>query len=169
MRWLADAYTALIDGLAAVSALILIGMSLWVSYDVTLRYVFVAPTSWADDLSEYGLLWATFLAAPWVLRNGGHVRVELLVVRLSESHRRRLEVACSVLGAIVCAIFAWQTALTVIEFYMRGLMMARIWRIPLWMPYAAIPVGSSLLAMEFFLRALRIVRHGMPKTESQKV
>lgn len=155
---MAIAYDALVDGCAAASCLIFVGMSVWVSYDVVLRYLFAAPTIWADDLSEYGLIWGTFLAAPWVLRNGGHVSVELLINYLPAESRRRLAVVVALLCAVICALFAWQTALTTIEFYQRNMMMAKVWRIPLWLPYLAIPVGSALLAVEFLVRASRFAR-----------
>ncbi len=159
LQWLLAAYAGLIRGMAVLGALILVGMSLWITYDVLARYVFVSPTIWAGDLSEYGLLGATFLAAPWVLRQEGHVRIEIFVERLSRQHRRMIGVAVSLVGAVVCIVFAWQTAVTTVDFFSRDLMEARIWRIPQWIPYSVIPLGSAFLAVEFVARALRYARH----------
>lgn len=159
LQRLLAAYVWLIHGMAVLGALILVGMSLWITYDVVMRYVLVSPTIWAGDLSEYGLLWATFLAAPWVLRQEGHVRIEIFVERLSHQHRRKTGVIVSILGAVVCVIFAWQTALTTVDFFARDLMEARIWRVPQWIIYSVIPLGSAFLAVEFVARALRYARH----------
>lgn len=159
LQRLLAAYEGLIHAMAVLGALILVGMSLWVTYDVVARYVFVSPTIWASDLSEYGLLWATFLAAPWVLRQEGHVRIEIIVERLPRQYRRAIGIVVSVVGAVVCVIFAWQTGLTTVDFFARDLMEARIWRIPQWIPYSVIPLGSAVLAVEFVARALRYARH----------
>jgi C4-dicarboxylate transporter DctQ subunit len=159
LQRLLTAYVSLIHAMAVLGALILVGMSLWITYDVVARYLFASPTIWANDLSEYGLLWATFLAAPWVLRREGHVRIEIFVERLSRQHRRTIGVIVSLVGAVVCVIFAWQTALTTVDFFTRGLMEARIWRIPQWIPYSVIPLGSAFLAAEFVARVLRYARH----------
>lgn len=153
-------YDRLILGMAILAGAILVGMSLWISYDVVMRYVFARPTIWADDLSEYGLLWATFLAAPWVLRNEGHVRIELLVDYLSVKWRNAVAVAASALCAVVSAILTWQTGLTSLEFFTRGMVMARNWEVPTWVPYAVIPLGSAFLTIEFILRAMRYARGG---------
>lgn len=153
-------YNKLVLGMAILAGVILAGMSLWISYDVVMRYVFARPTIWADDLSEYALLWATFLAAPWVLQNEGHVRIELLVDQLSVKWRNAVAVAASSLCAVVSAIFTWQTGLTSMEFFNRGMIMARSWEIPTWVPYAAIPLGGAFLTIEFVLRALRYARGG---------
>jgi TRAP-type C4-dicarboxylate transport system permease small subunit len=61
---LSRAYDRLIVAMAYLAGLLIIGMSLWISYEVVARYVFLRPTIWAADLSEYTLLWSTFLAAP---------------------------------------------------------------------------------------------------------
>ena len=160
------AYTWVIRSMAVCAAVILVGMSLWITYDVIARYVFVRPTIWAGDLSEYGLLWATFLAAPWVLHEEGHVRVEILVDRLSARRRNALGVAVSVIAALTCIVFAWQTGLTTFDLFDRGLMEARIWRVPQWAVYVVIPLGSALLAVEFIFRAIRQKRGGVEEASA---
>lgn len=146
-------YNGMIVLLAWLAGLILAGMSLWTTYEVVARYVFLQPTIWAADLSEYGLLWATFLAAPWVLRKGGHVRVEVLIDMLGPRWQRRIGLTVSIIAAVACGILAWRSGLTAYGYFEKGQMIARIWQIPRFLPYLAIPVGSALLSTEFLLRA----------------
>jgi TRAP-type C4-dicarboxylate transport system permease small subunit len=134
------------------------GMALWITYEVLMRYLLERPTFWAVDLSEYAMLWAAFLAAPWVLRREGHVRVEVFIERLSPVHQRRLGILSSALGALACAILAWQGAATVWDFYLRGTNVAREWQVPQFVVYLVIPIGSALLTVEFVRRAGRYVR-----------
>ena len=53
-------------------------LTLGVSYEVFVRYVLNAPTSWAFDLSymTYGAL--LLMAGPYTLSRNGHVRADVL-------------------------------------------------------------------------------------------
>jgi TRAP-type C4-dicarboxylate transport system permease small subunit len=155
MRWLVALYEQTIIALAFVGAIAMGAMALWITYEVLMRYLLERPTFWAVDLSEYAMLWAAFLAAPWVLRREGHVRVEVFVERMTPENQRRLGVLTSVLGAVVCAIMAWQGTVTVLDFYTRGVTVAREWQVPQFVTYLAIPIGSALLTVEFGRRARR--------------
>ena len=158
MAGLVATWDKLIAALAFLGALLMGGMALWITYEVLMRYFLQRPTFWAVDLSEYAMLWAAFLAAPWVLRREGHVRVEVFVERMSPGRQRGLGIVMSALGAIVCAILAWQGAATVWDFYVRGVNVAREWQIPQFAVYLVIPIGSALLTIEFARRAGRYLR-----------
>jgi len=158
IKRLAELYDRLVAALAFVGALLMGGMALWVTYEVLMRYFLERPTFWAVDLSEYAMLWAAFLAAPWVLRRGRHVSIELVVIRLGFKAQHTLGVATSLVGAAICAVMAWQGAFTVWDFYLRGVNFAREWQIPQHTVYLAIPLGSALLVVEFLLGAVRSLR-----------
>jgi TRAP-type C4-dicarboxylate transport system permease small subunit len=158
VKRLAAIYEKLITALAFVGAILMGGMAVWVTYEVLARYLFQSPTFWAVDLSEYAMLWAAFLAGPWVLSKEGHVRVEVFVERMTPAHQRRLGVVISIIGAIACAVMAWQGAVTVWDFYVRGTNMAREWEVPQYLVYLVIPIGSALLTVEFARRAGRYLR-----------
>ena len=66
-----------------------------------------------------------------------------------------LQLVVSIIGAIVCLVFAWQTSLTVADFYERGISMNKVWQVPHWLPYAAMPVGTFFMGTEFVRRAYR--------------
>jgi TRAP-type C4-dicarboxylate transport system permease small subunit len=148
-------WSGLIEALALIAALVLGAMALHVSYDVVARYFFDAPTSWSNDLSEYSLLWGTFLAVPWLVRNRGHVRIDLITELLSNRIKAVLEVIVSIAAAAVCVIAAWQTAVETWDYFRRGIMIAKVWELPQWIPYAAMPVGFGLAAIEFLRVAYR--------------
>jgi len=158
MKTITAIYDRLIACLAIVAGLLTAGMALWVTYDVMARYLLRRPTIWAVDLSEYALVWVTFLAAPWVLRQQGHVRIEILVERLPLPLQRQLGVGTSVVGAIACAVMAWQGAIATWDSYARGLTMAKAWEVPQFLVYVIIPIGSILLAVEFVRHVGRHIR-----------
>jgi TRAP-type C4-dicarboxylate transport system permease small subunit len=48
---------------------------------VLLRYVFLHPIFWADELARYLMVWMIFLGAGKVAGNEGHVSVTILADR----------------------------------------------------------------------------------------
>jgi TRAP-type C4-dicarboxylate transport system permease small subunit len=145
-------YERLAAGLAAVSALAILAMSLWITYDVLARYFFDVASPWAFDLAEYSLVWITFLGAPWVLMRDRHIRIELLVDGLSPQTQRKLGAAVSAIALFVCLVLMWRTGLAAIDYLETNTMMPRIWRIPKFWPYVILPIGIGFLAVAFLLR-----------------
>ncbi len=138
--------------LAAIAALLILGMSLWITYDVLSRDLFGAASPWAFDLSEYALVWITFLGAPWVLLQDRHVRIEVLVDVLPARTQRIVGILVCALAALACAVLTWRTGIAAFDYIERNQMMPRIWRIPRIWPYAVLPIGSALLTLAFGFR-----------------
>jgi TRAP-type C4-dicarboxylate transport system permease small subunit len=165
---LARGYDRLLDGMAALGAAAMLLMALCITYEVVMRYVFNRPTIWAADLSEYALLYSTFLAAPWLVREGGHVRIDTLLIRLTPSQRHVLNLITCVLAAGVCMVLLWQTLDATLATFARGHMVARAWQVPRAAVWAIMPVGSFFLTLEFLraaIRSARAARSGHPAVE----
>lgn len=151
--------------LAGFAALLILAMSLWITYDVLSRYFFDASSPWAFDLSEYALVWITFLGAPWVLLQDRHVRIEILVDVLPVSIQRVLGIAVSVIAILICAVLTWRTGIAALDYIDRNQMMPRIWRVPRIWPYCVIPIGSALLVLTFALRLGLYLKSSNPEVD----
>lgn len=149
---LQTAFEGLARWMAYLAAGLILAMSLWITYDVLSRYFFDAASPWAFDLSEYALVWITFLAAPWVLLQDRHVRIDILVDVLPPRAQRAMGALVSAVAIFICGVLAWRTGTAAIEYYQNDIMMARIWRIPRIWPYVVVPLGSGLLALAFAVR-----------------
>lgn len=146
------AFEKLTAFLAIIAATLVLGMSLWITYDVVSRYLFDFASPWSFDLSEYALVWITFLAAPWVLLQDRHVRIELLTDLLPTKVQRIIGMLVCLVALLACAVLAWRTGIAALQYYERNTMMPRIWRIPRIWPYCVIPIGSFLLTIAFAFR-----------------
>ena len=100
----------LIDLSAFCAALLVLGMAVTIGLNVLLRKVFLAPIEWALPMTEFSLLYITFLAAPVVLRREGHVRISASTEQLGHEWKVRLYILGSSIGFLVCAILVWQSA-----------------------------------------------------------
>ena len=149
--------------LAYFSAFLILSMSLWITYDVLTRNLLGWSSPWAFDLSEYALVWMTFLAAPWILLRDAHVRVEILVDAVGPRAQRAIGVAVSIVGLLICLVLAWRTGIAAVEYAQNDVRMARIWNIPRIYPYIAVPIGSAALALAFIARLALYLRDRDPE------
>ena len=149
--------------LAWLSALLILSKSLWITYDVITRNLFNWASPWAFDLSEYSLVWMTFLAAPWILLRDGHVRVEILIDALGPRPQRIVGAVASVLGLAVCAVLAWRTGIAAVEYAQNDVRMGRIWNVPRIYPYVVVPLGSAALTLAFLARLLTYIGERDPE------
>ena len=116
-------------------------------YEVFVRYVFVAPTSWAYDLSRMIAGSLFMLGAAYALSKGVHIRADFLYRNFSVRNQGRVDAALYLLFYMPgMFVFMW-TSLDfagVSWFQMeRGMDSA-------WMPYLA-PIKSALPVGIFFL------------------
>lgn len=97
-------FDKLLNGLAIFAALIIPFMFVSIVYDVTTRTLRVFQINWVVAVTEYALLYATALAAPWLLREKGHVSMEALRTLFSARIMRPVETVVVTLCAVACAI-----------------------------------------------------------------
>ena len=160
-----DVFERLTLWMAIVAAGLILAMSGWITYDVLTRYFLDFASPWAFDLSEYALVWITFLGAPWVLLQDQHVRIELLVDVLPRATQRALGIAVSIVAICACLVLTWKTGVAALQYIEGDIMMARIWRIPRIWPYSIIPIGSLLMALTFIVRLRIYLTHIDPERE----
>ncbi len=79
MDRLSHAYGRILDGLMLVACLLLLAMTLLIGADVVTRNVGLGGIAWSGEVSEDILYLLTLLAAPWLLRQGQHIRVDILL------------------------------------------------------------------------------------------
>jgi len=91
------------DALAAVAAIALLALAGFVVLGVVLRYLVAAPLSWAYAFTtDYLLVAVLFLALPYTVRAGAHVRIDMLYRSLP----RRAQRWCDVVGGVLAVLFA---------------------------------------------------------------
>src|SRR5580700_7258413 len=83
MKSISDLYDRLLEKLFFAACAVLFLMMLMICADVLLRNIPLMKSlhglSWADEISETMLYLITMLAAPWLLRQGRHIRVDIVL------------------------------------------------------------------------------------------
>jgi TRAP-type C4-dicarboxylate transport system permease small subunit len=149
----ADRALAMLNKLIVVLAsLSLIGASLILSYSVVVRYYFKAPTYWQDEASVFLLVGATFMTAAYVQSRRGHVAIDAIVGFLSPRANRLRLLVVDFASFAFCAFFSWKSWTLFHEAWSEGQVTSSTWGPPLWIPYAIMAAGMSLLCVQLALQ-----------------
>ena len=143
---------------ACLAGGLLVAMMLCITYEVVMRYVFNNPTTWVVDMSGLALYVFTFLGTGWVLREGGHTKIDILLMAFSKRTARRIEAVMSYLGSAVCGVLFLQTLTDAIETYQQKELLWLAVAIPAHILVWLMPIGFLLLTIQFARRGGR--RHG---------
>jgi TRAP-type C4-dicarboxylate transport system permease small subunit len=153
---LSAAYGRLLDALAVAAALILFGMVALVTADILLRNLTRVGFAWANEISEYGLYLMTLLVAPWLLRRGQHVRLDLVLVTVPARAARTMELIADVIGLGVCLVLLRYGVGITLESWRLGSITIKNLVFPEWWLLAPLPAAFLLLALEFVFRMHRL-------------
>lgn len=145
------AYDALIVGLAIVAGAIFGLMAFFIGADVLVRNVTGAGLAWVIELMEYAMYVATVFAAPWVLREGAHVCVDVVTSNLPERTRHAVNAFVCLLGSAICFIICYYSALATLKAFERGSQVYKTFTVPEWTISVFVPFGMCLVAIEFLL------------------
>ena len=138
----------------------LVGLSLGlfavaISVDLVLRLLRLGNLPGMQEVIEYALFAGVFLAAPWVLRLGAHVRVDLLLTTLPAGATKLLGRILDGLGLSVCLVLIWFGAINLSTAYAFQSMQMKYFNVPEWWLLTVFVLSFSLLALEFLCRLLR--------------
>jgi TRAP-type C4-dicarboxylate transport system permease small subunit len=147
-----SALDRLIDALAVVAGALLCALVVLILVDVMARYLRWFSLAWGLEATEYMLYAITFLGAPWVLREEGHIAIDLVVERLSARGRRIARLATDALGTVVCAALLYFACRVVWQSYAAGTMVHKSFVFPEWLVFAGMPPIFLILCVVYLRR-----------------
>jgi TRAP-type transport system small permease protein len=136
------------------AALILV-MAAVVTADVIGRNLSIFAVPWSAELSEYGLYLSAILIAPWLLRRGQHISVNVLVDALPARAGHIIVVASDLLCAAVSGILAWYAFLATLRSYSDGSLVIKNIVFPEWWVLVPLTVVFAVLTLEFLVQSVR--------------
>lgn len=157
MRLLSKALDLAENILAFLSGILLLVSVLSVTLEVASRFFFNQSFVFVNELNEYILLFMPFLAAAWLLRQNGHITVDLLDRVLPQRVLTVLNVFIVVVGFVVSGFLVWYGTLVTLDAYQRDLLSLTVVQFPQVYVLAVIPLGSLLLLLEFTRKGYRVI------------
>ena len=152
------AFAILLRTLAWASAALFIFAGCMLTFEVTARYLFVAPTIWAAELSQLCLIWGSMVAMPWLLGAGRHIAVDAATNQLGPTAQRACQVLAMTFVAGFSAVVAWKGAGIFHDSFERGRTTGSMLDLPTWVSELAIPVGFALLFLQALIELSKAVR-----------
>ena len=157
MNRLSATFGRLFDALAVLAALILLVMVVLVTADIVLRNLTRTGFPWANEVSEYALYGMTLLTAPWLLRRGQHVRIDLLLSVVPARVAWLMEAAGDVIGLLVCIVMVRYGVHMAADSFRIGSLTIKNLVFAEWWLLAPLPIFFALLAAEFVFRLHRLL------------
>ena len=155
-----QAYGKLLAGLALAGCFILFAMMLVIVGDVALRNIAVPGLprglAWSNEVSELMLYLLTMCVAPWLLRQGQHIRVDILLQALPKKVAWALEWVGDSIGLACCLFMAWYGARAAWASFREGAVNIKTLVTPEWWSLAPLPIVFVLLAIEMVFRMGRL-------------
>jgi C4-dicarboxylate transporter, DctQ subunit len=123
--------------------------SLLLFVNVVMRYIFLLPIYWAEELSRYLMVWVIFIGASQVtLKGGGHIAVDIVPRLLSPRANKILSFLVNLIGIFF--------TLVLIYFSFRQMMRVKIahqvspaMELPMWIAYLSIPLGMFFMLIRY--------------------
>jgi C4-dicarboxylate transporter DctQ subunit len=142
-------YDAVLYGMAWLAAFLIAAMMVVITIDVVVRNLGYQSSAHFFSFTEYALLIVPCLGAPWLVREKGHVYVEILFTYLGPRQRAVLRTWIALLCILVCLVLAWYGFDVTLRDYVGNEKDVRSLDMPRWMVVGFVPLSFLMMAIEF--------------------
>ena len=122
---------------------------------VTSRYLFKNPLVWSEELLRYVFVWLIFLGTALGLRRKVHIRITFITDILPQKIRPWFGLCSDILIMFFTSILLWKSVYLCIT---QADQLSSALRIPITIPYLAMPVGSVLILLYALADAVNSVK-----------
>jgi len=144
--------------MAMLSEWVLLVMAVIVFYDVVMRYIFNSPTIWALEMSEYMLVFLTFIGAAEMQRQKANIKMNYLYVKFPPGMRRFVDLFTSLLMIIFSFLLLRASIKMTLTAYKYGSESNSLLGTPLFIPYSTVAIGMFLLLLQGIVDMVESVR-----------
>lgn len=134
-----------------MAALCLVAAALIITEAVLARKIFGVSTIWQIEASVFLLIFTVFAGAAFVQKNEHHLNVDLIIIRFPPKVREIILIGVSVLTCMLTAVIAWYAWPMWWETLIKREHSESLWGPPLWIPYLFLPLGMTLLFLQYIV------------------
>jgi TRAP-type C4-dicarboxylate transport system permease small subunit len=121
------------------------------------RYVFNASFSWSEEIARFLMVWVTFAGSAYAFRKGAHIGITALVEALPNNYGfyvKLLSRFLTILFFIVLGYYGWEHTAQQLAIGQ----VAPATRLPVAIPYSAVPIGSILVIIRVVDQTIEDIR-----------
>ena len=118
----------------------------------SLARTFYLSGSWSSHIftfAEFGLLYIVMAASPWLVRERGHVYIELVTAAMPSGIQRPFSRFVTGICIVICLVLVWYTFGATAKAYRFGDAEMRSLDMPKYLLLGAMPIGFGLMALQF--------------------
>lgn len=153
-------YRGVMAASGAIGALLFGLMALVICIDVVFRNLGIFSISWALEGSEYMLMAAAFLGAPWLVYTNDHIRVDIVVRMLPNALARLCDVLVNIICLAISGVIAYEAIVNLLDSAEQGGVVLKVMVFPVWWLSIPIVISFVLLTIEFVRRMVCTVVRG---------
>jgi TRAP-type C4-dicarboxylate transport system permease small subunit len=159
---LSGAFGRVLAALAWLGCALLFALMMVIVTDVLLRNVALPGLprglAWSNEVSEGMLYLLTLCVAPWLLRQGQHIRVDIVLRAIPPRVAWALEWLGDAIGLVTCVVMAGFAGQAAWASYKAGAVNIKTLVTPEWWWLSPLPLVFVLLAIEMLFRMGRLAR-----------
>lgn len=142
-------FTMILDGMAFIAGIMLVALVLIICVEIGARYFFQSPQVWTVEVCEYLLFSIAFFGAPWLLKVGGHVNIDIFTNRLGKKKLQVMGCLSTAAGSLVSAIITCVALKVAVESYQSNVLLTKTISVPQYPFILIIALGYLCLFFEF--------------------
>lgn len=160
MRKLVTVYDRILDlGALYVAGGIISLLMLIVTADVVSRYSLNKPFQWTVEISELSLIIILVFTISWLLREDGHVRVDVILTRLKPKTQALINAGTYAMASVAFFIITWYGVKKILYFMSRGgTIVGTSLDIPAVAHLIPLDIGLFMFAIEFARGSYRYLK-----------
>lgn len=137
------------------SALLIVFLVVCVCYTVFMRYFMKSPPLWTVQATEYALLWIVFLATSYVLREKGHISIDIVYSRFTGRKKKVSDILIYAICSFFMSLVTIFSLAYLFECISSGVTDVRTYTVPKSIVFSVVPLGSFFLTLQFFRMLLK--------------
>lgn len=149
MRLINRAIDMIINFMAGVATMIMGFLLISICYATFSRFVFNEPIARTVELAAYSLIYITFLSAPWLLKQRGHVSVDVILLFLGKRAKKTITLITDIVGMLISFVLFYYSYLVTLDNYISKITIMDSSNTPQYLLLIAIPISFIFLGIQF--------------------
>ena len=125
---------------------------------VVMRYVFQNSLTWSEELARYLFIWQVWIGASLATKRVRHLKVEILPDSLSPKGKKAINILATLIS-IGFVLFLLLKSADITSTVFRTNQITPALGISMAIPYAAVPVGMTLMTIRLLQRLYIEIRN----------
>src|SRR5699024_9931287 len=136
-----------------ISSTLLIATSVLVFTQAILRYFFSYSIYWSEEISLFMIVWFIFVGCSVTAKEGSHISMDILENILPDKGKNVINIIINIISIGFCTIIIY-AGIGMVKNAINLNSIATSIDMPLWIAYASVPVGMTLMLIQYIFKLI---------------